>query len=89
MELNEKQRQMVAAKEGPVLVVACPGSGKTTTMIARAKALVDSGVNPSKLLVITFTKQAATHMQQKYEKTYGKHCIYHMFCASIHKLMDF
>lgn len=72
MELNEKQRQMVAAKEGPVLVVACPGSGKTTTMIARAKALVDSGVNPSKLLVITFTKQAATHMQQKYEKTYGK-----------------
>lgn len=72
MELNEKQRQMVAAKEGPVLVVACPGSGKTTTMIARAKALVDLGVNPSKLLVITFTKQAATHMQQKYEKTYGK-----------------
>lgn len=72
MELNEKQRQMVAAKEGPVLVVACPGSGKTTTMIARAKALVDWGVNPSKLLVITFTKQAATHMQQKYEKTYGK-----------------
>lgn len=72
LQLNEKQKQMVAAKEGPVLVVACPGSGKTTTMIARAKALVDYGVNPAKLLVITFTKQAATHMQQKYEKAYGK-----------------
>lgn len=72
LQLNEKQKQMVAAKEGPVLVVACPGSGKTTTMIARAKALVDYGINPAKLLVITFTKQAATHMQQKYEKAYGK-----------------
>lgn len=72
LQLNEKQKQMVAVKEGPVLVVACPGSGKTTTMIARAKALVDYGVNPAKLLVITFTKQAATHMQQKYEKAYGK-----------------
>lgn len=72
LQLNEKQKQMVDAKEGPVLVVACPGSGKTTTMIARAKALVDYGVNPAKLLVITFTKQAATHMQQKYEKAYGK-----------------
>lgn len=72
LQLNEKQKQMVAAKEGPVLVVACPGSGKTTTMIERAKALVDYGVNPAKLLVITFTKQAATHMQQKYEKAYGK-----------------
>ena len=71
VKLNEKQRQMVQTTEGPVLVVACPGSGKTTAMIARANALVKSGVNPVKLLVITFTKQAATNMKEKYEKTYG------------------
>lgn len=72
MELNEKQRQIVETKEGQVLVVACPGSGKTTAMIARANALVKAGINPKNILAITFTKEAASGMQARYEKEYGK-----------------
>lgn len=72
MELNEKQKQIVETREGQVLVIACPGSGKTTAMIARANALVRSGINPKNILAITFTKEAASGMQARYEKEYGK-----------------
>jgi DNA helicase-2/ATP-dependent DNA helicase PcrA len=71
MGLNEKQKQIVETVNGPVLVVACPGSGKTTAMVERAKNMVDHGISPKNILMITFTKEAASSMQKRYEKKYG------------------
>ena len=69
--LNTKQQEAVNFKNGQMLVVSCPGSGKTTVIVARVHQLIESGVNPSNILIITFTKEAADQMQKRYEKKYG------------------
>ena len=66
--LNEKQMEAVNTLKGQVLVVSCPGSGKTTVIVNRTKKIIDSGVPSEKILVITFTKEAATQMKARYEK---------------------
>lgn len=83
MELNEQQQSLVNSLDGYICCVACPGSGKSTSILARANTLVKSGVPESSILLMTFTKEAATHMKMKYEKTYGKNNIYF---ATIHSV---
>lgn len=70
--LNEKQLQAVNHKEGQLLVVSCPGSGKTTVIVNRTQKLIESGVKPENILVITFTKEAANQMQNRFEREFGK-----------------
>ena len=66
---NDTQALAIAHKEGPMLVIAGPGSGKTTVLVERTKKLVlEHGVHPSNILVITFTKAAANEMKQRFEK---------------------
>lgn len=52
--------------EGPAIVLAGPGSGKTTVITHRIKNLIEKGVSPEKIMVVTFTKAAAVHMQKKF-----------------------
>ena len=67
MKLNENQKTAVEHLEGPMLVIAGPGSGKTTVIVKRAHNLVSKyGVNPENILVITFTKAAAKNMKERY-----------------------
>ncbi len=64
MQQNEAQLRAVAHREGPMMVLAGPGSGKTTVITNRAKALIEEyGVKPERILVITFTKAAAAEMR--------------------------
>lgn len=66
--LNEKQKEAVNHFKGPMLVLAGPGSGKTTVVTYRVKNLIEKySVMPSKILVITFTKAAATEMSDRFE----------------------
>ena len=66
---NEAQSLAIKHVDGPMLVIAGPGSGKTATLVERVKNLVlEHGVNPSNILVITFTKAAANEMKQRFEK---------------------
>lgn len=64
--LNKEQRAVINHAFGPALVLACPGSGKTTTLILRIGALLARGVEPKRILAITFSKQAALELQARF-----------------------
>jgi len=61
-ELNEAQFRAVTHGEGPVLVIAGAGSGKTRTLVYRVAHLIDRGVAPDSILLLTFTRRAAQEM---------------------------
>ena len=69
MTFNEAQKVAIEHKDGPMLVLAGPGSGKTATLVERTKNLItEHDVSPSNILVITFTKAAANEMKQRFER---------------------
>ena len=81
--LSKEQMDIVTSIHGPILVVSCPGSGKTTVIVNRANRMVKSGIPESNILVITFTKEAALQMQRRYEEEFGPT---HIFFGTIHSL---
>ncbi|MBQ7077466.1 MAG: ATP-dependent helicase [Lachnospiraceae bacterium] len=86
MKYNESQSEAIRHKDGPMLVIAGPGSGKTSTLCRRVYNLNYSYQIPEKkILVLTFTKNAAEHMRQEYLKLKGEERCDVMFCT-IHSL---
>lgn len=69
IELNKVQQQAVLQTEGPLLLLACPGSGKTTTMIMRIGYLIEEKkVSPRRIKAITFSRASAADMKARYER---------------------
>jgi DNA helicase-2/ATP-dependent DNA helicase PcrA len=58
-ELNERQREAANFGDGPLRVIAGPGTGKTTTLTARVGVLLERGVTPERILLLTFTRRSA------------------------------
>ena len=68
MEFNQSQRIAITHRDGPMLVLAGPGSGKTLVITRRTKYLIEEcGVRPDQILVITFTKAAAIEMKERFQ----------------------
>lgn len=67
-ELNPEQEKAVQHSGSPLLVVAGPGSGKTRVIIERMMHLINSEINPSEILCLTFSEKAANEMRQRLEK---------------------
>ncbi len=66
-DLNTEQQEVVFAKEGPLLVIAGAGSGKTRTVTYRVARLIEDGIEPSRILLVTFTNKAAKEMLHRVE----------------------
>ena len=70
--LNEEQLAAVRAPDGPVLVIAAAGTGKTRTLTYRVAWLVEKGIDPTRILLLTFTNKAAREMLERAQHLVGE-----------------
>ena len=88
-ELNKSQYEAVTTTEGPVLILAGAGTGKTRCMVYRVAYLIEKGVSPNNILLLTFTNKAANEMKQRAADMLDERCsqitacTYHSFCAKM------
>ena len=87
-KLNKFQYEAVMHDKGPALLLAGAGTGKTRTLIYRVAHLIESGVSPESILLLTFTNKAANEMIERAEKMLKEKCgitacTYHSFCVKM------
>lgn len=87
--LNQPQLTAVMHNAGPALVVAGAGTGKTRTLVYRVARLVESGIDPSQILLLTFTRRSAHEMLQRASRLLDERCkrveggTFHHYCSKL------
>lgn len=72
LRLNEQQAEAVQAVEGPVLLLAVPGSGKTTVLVSRLGYMLAQGIPAERILTMTYTVAAAADMRRRFAELFGE-----------------
>ncbi|MEP6906327.1 MAG: UvrD-helicase domain-containing protein, partial [Gemmatimonadales bacterium] len=67
-DLNPQQAAAATYGDGPLLIIAGAGTGKTRTLVYRVAHLIDRGVNPDRILLLTFTRRASQEMLSRVER---------------------
>ena len=85
-ELNAEQKKAVSCVDGPVLIVAGAGSGKSRVLTSRVALLLEKGVEPSRVMALTFTKKAATEMKERIARIVGKRKAWRIAMGTFHSI---
>lgn len=82
--LNKEQREAVQTIQGPLLVLAGAGSGKTKLLTSRIAYLIQNGVKPRNILAVTFTNKAAKEMKERLGNILGENVVKYMWVGTFH-----
>ncbi len=85
-ELNPQQQEAVLHTEGPLMIVAGAGSGKTKVLTTRIAHLINNGIDPFRILALTFTNKAAKEMKERIEKILGNASARSLFIGTFHSI---
>jgi DNA helicase-2/ATP-dependent DNA helicase PcrA len=85
-ELNDPQREAVLHKDGPIMIVAGAGSGKTKVLTTRIAHLMAQGVDAFNILALTFTNKAAKEMKERIERTLGNTNARNLYIGTFHSV---
>src|SRR5690606_38471987 len=85
-ELNDKQRAAVEHIDGPLMIVAGAGSGKTKVLTTRIAHLMRKGVDPFNILALTFTNKAAAEMKERIERILGNSEARNLYIGTFHSV---
>ncbi|CAN5363621.1 3'-5' exonuclease [soil metagenome] len=84
--LNEPQKEAVLHRDGPIIIVAGAGSGKTKVLTTRIAHLMASGVDAFNILALTFTNKAAAEMKERVEKILGNNEARNLYIGTFHSV---
>jgi DNA helicase-2/ATP-dependent DNA helicase PcrA len=85
-DLNEQQKAAVLHINGPLMIVAGAGSGKTKVLTTRIAHLMHQGVDPFHILALTFTNKAATEMKERIERILGNNDARNLYIGTFHSV---